>query len=188
MKKLFMILLCVLMMTAVTSTIALAAEDTPETEESLTITEKVVNYVKDHVEEGLTMLAAIASAVIVKLISGKLSNAVGTLNNNSITIANTASEKISAAAKKLEQYEEKMSEFLAEFRKTEEEKKRIEDMLSKSNTVIETSKLALIELGNEFAELLLLANIPNTKKESFYASHKEAMKKLEEAEGVINND
>ena len=66
MKKLFMILLCVLMMVAVTSTVAFAEGETPE--ESLTITEQVVNYVKDHVEEGLTMLAAIASAVIVKLI------------------------------------------------------------------------------------------------------------------------
>lgn len=188
MKKLFMILLCVLMMTAVTSTVALAAEDTPETEESLTITEEVVNYVIGHAEQILTMVAAIASAVIVKLISGKLSSSVGTLNNNAITIAKDAGDKLSTASKKLEEYAEKMTEVLSKYEKSEDEKKALEGMLGKVTTLLETSKIALVELGNEFAELLLFANIPNAKKEAFYLAHKEAMHKLEEAEGVINND
>lgn len=186
MKKLFMILLCVLMMVAVTSTVAFAEGETPE--ESLTITEQVVNYVKDHVEEGLTMLAAIASAVIVKLITGKLSTSVSTLNNNSITIAKEAGDKLSEAARELKEYKVAMAELLAEFRKTEEDKLTLEAMLTKVTTFLETSKLATVELSTELSELLLLANIPNAKKEELYARHKDAMHKLEEAEGVINND
>lgn len=187
MKKIFMILLCVLMIAAV-PTVALAAEDTPETEESLTITEQVVNYVTDHAEQILTMVAAFASAVFVKLISGKLSNSVSTLNNNSITIAKEAGEKLSEAAKELKEYKEKMSELLEAFTKISEEKLTLEEMLTKVTTFIETSKLATVELSTELSELLLLANIPNAKKEELYARHKDAMHKLEEAEGVINND
>ena len=188
MKKLFMILLCALLMIAVTSTVALAAEDTPETEESLTITEEVVNYVTGHAEQILAMAAAIASTIIVKLITGKLSSSVGTLNNNAITIAKDAGDKLSEATNELKEYKEKMTVLLEEFRKTEEDKLTLEDMMTKVLTFIETSKLATIELSTELSELLLLANIPVSKKEELYARHKDAIHKLEEAEGVINND
>lgn len=196
MKKIFMILLCAIMIVAV-PTVAFAEEAAPETEETTTvveveekptITEMIVDYVKENAEPILAMVASFASAIMVKFISGKLSNSVSTLNNNSITIAKDAGDKLSGASKDLKVYLEKAAEVLSKLEKSEEEKTAIEDMLCKTTALIETSKIALVELGNEFAELLLLANIPNAKKESFYSSHKEAMRKLEEAEGVINND
>lgn len=187
MKKIFMILLCAVLLLAV-PTVAFAEAETPEIEETLTITEMVVNYVTAHAEELLAMGAAIASAVFVKLIGGKLSNSVSTLNNNSITIAETAGEKLDATAEKLKAYEEKMTKFLEAFEKTEDDKLSLEATLEKTMMFINTSKLAVVELSNMLAELLLLSNIPNSKKESFYAKHREAIRKLEEAEGVINND
>lgn len=190
MKKLLMILLCVLMIAAV-PTVAFAEETVTEettTEVEMTITERVVEYVKENAEGILAVLASIGSAILVKLISVKLSTSVSTLNNNSITIAKEAEDKLGVASKKLEEYAEKMTEVLFKYEKSENEKKALEGMLNKVTTLLETSKIAVVELGNEFAELLLLSNIPNAKKESFYASHKEAMQKLEKAEGVINND
>jgi hypothetical protein len=190
MKKIFMILLCVLMIVAV-PTVAFAEDTVTEettTEVEMTITERVVEYVKENAEGILTVIASIGSAILVKLISGKLSTYVSTLNNNSITIAKEAEDKLGVASKKLEEYAEKMTEVLLKYEKSEDEKKALEGMLNKVTTLLETSKIAVVELGNEFAELILLANIPNAKKESFYASHKEAMQKLEKAEGVISND
>lgn len=190
MKKIFMILLCVLMIVAV-PTVAFAEDTVTEettTEVEMTITERVVEYVKENAEGILAVIASIGSAILVKFISGKLSTSVSTLNNNSITIAKEAEDKLGVASKKLEEYAEKMTEVLLKYEKSEDEKKALEGMLNKVTTLLETSKIAVVELGNEFAELILLANIPNAKKESFYASHKEAMQKLEKAEGVISND
>lgn len=187
MKKIFMILLCATLLLAV-PTVAFAESETPETEESLTITEMVVNYVTEHAEELLTMGAAIASAIFVKLIGGKLSNSVSTLNNNSITIANEAGNKLADAAKELKEYKEKMAEFLEVFKKTEEEKLQLEDVIGHVETFLKSAKLATLELSNEIAELLVLANIPNAKKEEFYARHMKMVEEIKKVEGVINND
>lgn len=201
MKKIFMILLCVLMIVAV-PTVAFAEETVPETEETTTITEEetpeieekptitemVVDYVTSHAEE-ISVIGTLVVGIFYEIRKHKkLNGSIGTLNNNSITIAKEAENKMSVASKKLEEYAEKMTEVLSKYEKSEEEKKALEGMLNKVTTLLETSKIAMVELGNEFAELLLLANIPNAKKESVYASHKEAMQKLEKVEGVINND
>ena len=189
MKKIFMIMLCVLLLFAVSSTVAFAESiEATETEENLTITELIANYVTDNAEEILTMVAAFASAVIVKLIGGKLSSSVSTLNNNSINIAKEAGDRLEDASKKFEMYEEKMAEFLSKLERSEEEKKILEHTVTNVETFLKVAKLATLELSNEVAELLVLANIPNSKKEELYARHTKAVHELEEAEGVINND
>lgn len=188
MKKIFMIMLCVLLLFAVPTVVFAESGEATESEENPTITEQVANYVTDNAEEILTMVAAFASAVIVKLIIGKLSSSVSTLNNNAINIAKEAGEKLEAASKKFEDYEGKMLEFMAKLERSEAEKKLLETNLNSVETFLETAKLAVVNLADELAELLLLANIPNAKKESIYSMHQEAMKKLKEIEGVINND
>ena len=47
---------------------------------------------------------------------------------------------------------------------------------------IKASKLANVELANELAELLVLANIPNSKKDELYSRHIAAVAAISDAE------
>ena len=58
----------------------------------------------------------------------------------------------------------------------------IKASLEQAEKRYETAKLANIELANEVAELLVLANIPPAKKEELYARHRAAVDKIAEAE------
>jgi hypothetical protein len=57
-------------------------------------------------------------------------------------------------------------------------------------TYIKTAKLANVEFANELAELLVLANIPNSKKDELYSRHIAAVGAIAEAEKteVTTND
>jgi hypothetical protein len=193
MKKIFMILLCVLMIVAV-PTVAFAtseAEEIPDktiTEVEMTITERVVEYVKENAEGILAVIASIGSAILVKLITSKISNSVTTLNNNSIEIAKNSDESLKTTAKENKAYAAKIQELLDKYEKSEEEKKLYAEALVRVETFLKTAKLATLELSNEVAELLVLANIPNSRKEELYARHKNAVHEIESAEGVINSD
>lgn len=190
MKKLFMILLCVLMLVAV-PTVAFAEETVPEesvpedttTEVEMTITERVVEYVKENAEGILAVIASIGSAILVKFITAKLSNSVITLNDNAIEIAKSSDESLKTATKENEALTAKVQELLEKYEKSEEDKKLYEEALVQAETFINDAKIAMLEVSNEFAELLLFANIPVAKKEEIFARHKKAVRPLEEAEG-----
>ena len=79
---------------------------------------------------------------------------------------------------------------LAEVRANAEEKKKLEVALENTTTYLKAAELANEELGNELAELLVLANIPNAKKEELYSRHLAAVKEMHEAVNteVIPND
>lgn len=193
MKKIFMILLCVLMMVAV-PTVAFAASQTEEVPDK-TITEMVADYAKDHFEE-ITVIGTIIASIFYERISKKKQNGLmGTLNNNAITIAENSTlsnramlDKAEAIGETLNKYDEKIEGVLAEFRKTADEKKKLEDALMLLIPLMNTVKCAALELSNEVAELLVLANIPNSKKDELFARHKKAVHEIEAAEGVINSD
>ena len=54
---------------------------------------------------------------------------------------------------------------------------------------METSKAANIELSNEVAELLVLANIPNSKKEELYSRHRAVVDAITTTEvSEVNED
>lgn len=195
MKKLFMILLCVLMIAAV-PTVAFAEEAVPEeTVSDKTITETVVDYVQEHVEE-ISVIGTLIVGMFYEIRKHKkLNGSIGTLNNNAIAVAENSATAIKNAlsgvedvAKVVNAYREEFEAVLKEIRKSAEEKKSLEDTLSHVETFLKTAKLATLELSNEVAELLVLANIPNSKKEELYARHKQAVGEIEAAEGVINND
>ena len=71
---------------------------------------------------------------------------------------------------------------LEEIRKNAEEKESLEDTLRTVTKALETSKMASMELANEVAELLVLANIPPSKKEELYSRHRAAVDAIETAE------
>lgn len=194
MKKIFMIMLCVLLICAV-PTVAFAEENSTEPAEDLTITEMIVDYVTEHVEE-ISVIGTLVFGMFYEIRKHKnLTGSIGTLNNNAIAVAENSASTIKTALEGVEDVAKVVNEYRAEFeaalkeiRKSAEEKKSLEDTLSHVETFLKTAKLATLELSNEVAELLVLANIPNSKKEELYARHKQAVHDLEEAEGVINND
>jgi hypothetical protein len=110
MKKIFMILLCVLMMVAV-PTVAFAEETVPETEEVTTIieeedpeieekptiTEMLVDYVTSHVEE-ISVIGTLVVGMFYEITKHKkLNGSIGTLNNNAIAVAENSASAIKSA-------------------------------------------------------------------------------------------
>jgi hypothetical protein len=79
-------------------------------------------------------------------------------------------------------YKAAIDKLLAAFTANAEEKQKLEAKLDEVNNHLKTAKLASMELANEVAELLVLANIPNSKKEELYARHLAAVGAIAEAE------
>ena len=122
----------------------------------------------------------------------KLKGSIGTLNNNAIAVAQNSAETIKAALAGVEgiadvvnKYKGEIESLLGEIRQSAEEKKTLEETLSHVEGLLKTSKLATVELANEVAELLVLANIPISKKEELYSRHRAAVNAIAEAEGEV---
>ena len=215
MKKLFVFILCAMLIFAL-PVVAFAeevdsatVEQTTEVTENLpsaeviategensppesTITESIVEYVKSHVEEISVIMTLILTIVYEVRKHGKLNGSIGTLNNNAITVAtnsavaiNTALAKVESIAGAVEGYKNDMVTLLDEIRKNAEEKQVLEDALTRVESYLKAAKSANVEFANEMAELLCLANIPNSKKEELYARH---IKAVDEIKEVTSND
>jgi hypothetical protein len=176
----------------------LPPETTPEaeqTEADKPLTEVIVEWVKTNLEEISVVVTLLLTIFYEVRKHGKLNGSIGTLNNNAVAIAKdsstaigTALTKVEDIAKVVEGYKNDIAALLDEIRNSEEEKKALKVALDKVESYVNTAKLANIEFANELAELLCLANIPNSKKDELYARHMDGVHKLEEAEGVTNND
>ena len=212
MKKLLAIFICVMLLCAMTFVASAEEEipadieqtatetenSTPETEiateseilgEELTITESIVEYVKANVEEILVIVATALGSFFAARWRNKTNGDLATLNNNSIAMAknssditNKALEKIENAANVVTNFNDKVDALLAEIRKSDDEKKSLEDKLNAVDTFINATKLAVVELASEVANLLLLANIPNAKKTEMYSDHLAALKAIADVE------
>lgn len=153
----------------------------------------------------------------LKTIATANNNAVDVATSSQLAI-NNSSEKMEQVASVVVGYKEAIEKMLAEFQANAAEKQTLEELIAGYKTVIEklltecranseekqkleqtltevhahlkTAKLANVELANEVAELLVLANIPNAKKEELYARHRAAVGALAEAEKTeaITND
>jgi hypothetical protein len=116
---------------------------------------------------------------------------VTTMNNNAVSIsengsiiANNALAQVKDIAEVVKGYSDKMAELLSKVEKSEEDKQKLEEALAEVRTLLKTAKLANVELANEVAELLVLANIPNSKKDELYARHLAAVGAIAEAENT----
>ena len=214
MKKILAFILCAVLICAVP--IAVSAEEisadtvtdetvadnsAPETESateaeiSPSVTESIVAYFQGNLEE----IAVIGSLIVGMFYEirkhGKLTGSIGTLNNNAITIAENSKEAIKEAlaevtdiAKVVDSYKGEIASLLLEIRTSAEEKKNLAETLAHVETFLKTAKSATLELSNEVADLLVLANIPNSVKDELYARHTKAVHELEAAEEVMSND
>ena len=189
MKRFLVFMLC-LMLLCVTPVVAYAAEGEVETEQ--TMTDTIVAYLQENFEE-ITVIGTIVLTIFYEIRKHRnLNGSIGTLNNNAITVAQNSAETIKAALAGVEgiadvvnKYKDEIEALLGEIRKSAEEKKALEDTLAHVENFLKTSKLATLELSNEVAELLVLANIPVSKKEELYSRHRAAINAIAEAESEV---
>lgn len=166
----------------------------PETEEippvpEKTTTEAIVAYIKAHLEE-ISVIVTLLLTAFYNVRKHKLLNrSISATNHNAITVSENSERIISDALERMQGisadvsgYKEAFTKLLEEYRANEEEKRNLEKTLNDAMTYIKSSKLANMEFANELAELLVLANIPNSKKDELYARHIAAVKSISETE------
>jgi uncharacterized phage infection (PIP) family protein YhgE len=165
---------------------AVVQETTEEVEP--TITEQIVDYVKTHYEELSVIVTLLLTVFYNARKHGVLNKTIGTLNNNAVKVAENSGGAIKDALEAVEGFSKKIDEFLEKVKETTEDKEKLASAFAKFEDFLVQAKLANIELADEVAELLVLANIPNAKKEELYARHLAAVKAIDEKSGVIHND
>lgn len=156
------------------------------------MTEEIVGWVKSHFEEISVIVSLILMVFYEVRKHRKLNGSIGTLNNNAISISKGSVDSIDTMLKEakdiagvVKTYKDEFADLLEEVRKSDEEKRNLEETLTHVETFLKTAKLVTLELSNEVAELLVLANIPNSKKEELYARHVNAVRELESVEGAL---
>lgn len=142
-------------------------------------TEAIVGYIQAHFEE-ISVIVTMILTVIYNIRKHKLLNrSISATNNNAIAVSEKSDNTIRLALKQMQQMTTNHAE----------EKKKLEKALKESMNCIKASKLANVELANEVAELLVLANIPNSKKDELYSRHIAAVKEISEADKTeVNTD
>lgn len=177
----------------VTETVEPDVETEPTTaEEDLkTFCDKIVEWALENFEELSVIVSLIAGVYYSIRKHGWLNKAISTLNNNAVVVAEdsrtaigNALAEVQGVAATVNEYKEMVVALLAEVRQNDEEKKRLEAALMQVESYLKTAKLANVELANEVAELLVLANIPNAKKEELYARHLAAVGAITDAENT----
>lgn len=202
MKKIFAVLLCAFLICATPIVAFAEGEDnaTGVTEntsaevvgtegENLasepTVPDQIVSFIKENYEGSTFLSLAVTIAVYTYFAVKKyksLHGTIGVLNNNAVKISSDSTEAVNyainnarAIAEMVSGYKEEFNALLSEIRKNAEEKESLEATLLSVQKTLETLKMADLEFGNEVAELLVLANIPNAKKEELYARHRAAV-------------
>ena len=205
MKKILAFILCVLLLCAVMTIATSAEEALPPTNTEVeapgedapekTMTEIIKEYCTEHIEEISVIITLLGTIFYEIRKHGKLNGSIGILNNNAITVAeksataiNTALDKVEEIANKVKEYEESFTTLLAELRVSEEEKKKLADALVYVENYLNSSKLANLEFADELANLLCLANIPNSKKEEFFSRHRAAVEAIAVAEKDVKEE
>jgi hypothetical protein len=164
------------------------APETSITEQAKTIAEKVVAWVKENFPTISTIGTTLLAILYYMLKFKDLGKSITTLNNNSVTIANNSAEAVKGASEIIAEYKQEMSDLLSEYRKTAEDNKRLEEALANVESYLINAMKANIEFSNELAELLILSNIPNAKKDELYSVHRDNVALIMEAMKVIEND
>lgn len=161
------------------------AESKVTTADDETITGVITAYIKENFEE----ISVIVSLLLMTIYEVRkhivLNKSIGVLNNNAIVVAESSKESMSSALDEIKSvgtvvsgYKDEILGLLAEVRKNAEESKRLEEALDNANKYLVAAKQANIEFSNELAELLVLANIPNAKKDELYSRHRAAVESI----------
>lgn len=185
------------------------ANNTPETEQVTegektpenTWSRKLVNFIKANVTETSLMTFALALlAFCIEHFSSnkKLKNHIGILNNNAIEIANTSAGKTEENTKEFAALKNEMALFmdsllvkvndtLKSVVKTSEERDELEKKLAENSKLLEKAIIAVEDSADTVANLLIMSNIPNSKKEEIYSKHVAAVNSLKEIESEVTH-
>lgn len=179
MKKLLALLLCIIILICTMSITCFATEVTedvpPQTEieeKSEQIVEDIVFWVQNHLEEISVIVTLLLTIFYNVRKFATMNRSIGTLNNNAVTVAQNSADSIGAALLALGNVSDVVGGYTNEFT---ELKSTVKQHLNKTTESLEVCCRANIEFANELAELLVLANIPNAKKEELYARHRAAV-------------
>ena len=204
MKKIFIALLIIAMVCAMTA--VAFAEDTTEvetfiadeetaTEVTIPTTDEIIKWIEGHLEEISVIITLIFTLIYQVRKHASLNKSIATCNNNAVSIVENSNSVVQTALNRVEnvsavvdKYKDEIITLLAEIRQTDDEKKKLEIALTEVENYLKTAKLANTELANEVAELLVLANIPNSKKEELYSRHRAAVAAIDAAEHKEVND
>ena len=201
MKKILVIMMCAIFLCAL-PVVVFAEDTTTAVETPLTIgqlfasedltVDMVVDYVQYHLEEISVIVTLILSIFYNIQKHGKLNKSITTLNNNSVAVAENSATTIGEAletmggfAEQVTAYKNAMVEALEEIRRNDEQRVSLEESLAEVAKYLKATRMANIEFANEVAELLILANIPNSKKDELYARHLAAVNAIKEAESIV---
>lgn len=198
MKKLLVLILCILLLAIpISASAEEVTEDitteTPEVESSTDIKETIsgafVKWIEPNMEEIGVVVTLIGYGIVLARKLKANNKTIGTLNNNTITISKEnatlmlkAMDSIDRASLAVVGYEDRMSALLEAFKTTAEDKARLEQKLNEVENYLKIAAESNLEFSNELAELLGLANIPNYVKEEIGARHVAAKNKILEAE------
>ena len=197
MKKILAIIMSVLLLFATpiavfasgdSSEVAAVTTPTKTTENGIVVTEAIVAWITDNIEEISVVLSLIGYGILTFSRLKNIIKSAGTINNNAITIANTNKEAIDKALANIENvagvlssHDTSISALLEAFKITAEDKQRLEAELAEIKGYLKTSSKSNLEFADELAELLNLSNIPNFKKEEIGARHIAAKKEILDA-------
>ncbi len=197
MKRILGFIVAIVLMCAMPLAICaeeITPEATTETEGDIfdTITpESILNWCYEHLEEIVVTASTLVALIYQLRRIAAQSKEIRILNNNAVAIAEKNEEALSSSALKVEQlsdevktYKDAIFSLIEEIRNSDEEKKAYKAILDEVHTHLKTAKLANVELADEVAELLVLANIPNSKKEELYARHLKAVHDIADADIV----
>ena len=160
-----------------------------EKDEIEAMADSVVKYIEAHLDTISLFFTVIISIFYQIKKHASLNKTIGVLNNNSITVAENSKKSIADMMAEMVEvgnvvkgYKASTEELLAAYKQTAEDNKKLVAELNEHKKYLKAAKKANVEFSNELAELLILANIPNSKKEELYGRHRAAVALLDTAE------
>lgn len=191
MKKILLIVLCILLTSLLPLTVFADGVETNDTFDMISV--QFEEWILPHLEEISVIVTLILTAIYNMRKNKVLNKFLGTMNNNTVAIAQNSSDMMSQALTNMQTasgvvtgYDTKIAQLLEAYQTTAEDKNRLERELIEMKTFLKTATEANLEFSNELAELLNLANIPNFKKEEIGARHLAAINALKAAENEVS--
>ena len=182
MKKFLIFALCLIFLALPLTVFAADAAQTaaPAEAEALTalLSKRFEEWVLPHLEE-ISVIVTLIFTLFYQIRKNRLlTKSMGLMNNNAVTIAEQSSSMMSRALTGMESaslavkgYDERIESLLEAYSSTAQDKEKLEKKLEELQFYLEVATKANVEFSNELAELLLLANIPNCKKEEIGKRH-----------------
>ena len=191
MKKILLIVLCILLTSLLPLTVFADGVESNDTFDMISV--QFEEWILPHLEEISVIVTLILTAIYNMRKNKVLNKFLGTMNNNTVAIAQNSSDMMSQALTNMQtasgvvtEYDTKITQLLEAYQTTAEDKNRLERELIEMKTFLKTATEANLEFSNELAELLNLANIPNFKKEEIGSRHLAAINALKAAENEVS--